>query len=155
MKSAAFGSIFALAVFVSMAGASDQLVIDLWPGTAPGKTGKAVEEKSTVETWGRSVTNVTKPTLTVYRPAKDKDTGTALIIAPGGAFRFLAIEHEGENVAKWCNSIGVTGIVLKYRVPRRTDNPQAALQDGQRAVSLVRSKAKEWGIDPGRIGMIG
>jgi gluconolactonase len=155
MKSAAFVSMFAFAVFGSIAGASDQLVVDLWPGTAPGETGKAVEEKLRVETWGRSVTNITKPTLTVYRPAKEKDTGAALIIAPGGAFRFLAIEHEGDNVAQWCNTIGVTGIVLKYRVPRRADNPQAALQDGQRAVSLVRSKAKEWGIDPDRIGMIG
>src|SRR5262249_9152680 len=109
-----------------------------------------VEEKSTVESWGRTVTNITKPTLTVYRPAKEKDTGAALIIAPGGAFRFLVIEHEGENVAQWCYSICVTGIVLKYRVPRRADNPQAAQQDGQRAVSLVRSKAKEWGIDPDR-----
>jgi len=155
MKPAAFGSMFAFAVFVSMAGASDPLVLDLWPGTAPGETGKAVEEKSTVESFGRSVTNITKPTLTVYRPAKAKDTGAALIIAPGGAFRFLAIEHEGDNVAQWCNTIGVTGIVLKYRMPRRPDNPQAALQDGQRAVSLVRSKAREWGIDPDRIGMIG
>jgi acetyl esterase/lipase len=119
MKPAAFGSMFAFAVFASMAGASDQLVLDLWPGTAPGETGKTIEEKSTVETWGRSVTNITKPTLTVYRPAKEKDTGAALIIAPGGAFRFLAIEHEGDNVAQWCNTIGMTGIVLKYRVPRR------------------------------------
>jgi gluconolactonase len=155
MKSAAFGSIFAFAVFASMARASDQMVLDLWPGRAPGETGKAVEEKSKVETWGRSVTNITKPTLTVYRPAKEKDAGAALIIAPGGAFRFLAIEHEGDNVAQWCNTIGVTGIVLKYRVPRRPDHPQAALQDGQRAVSLVRSKAQEWRIDPDRIGMIG
>ena len=106
MKPAVFGSIFALAVFASMAGASDQLVLDLWPGTAPGETGEALEEKSTVETWGRSLTNITKPTLIVYRPAKETDTGAALIIAPGGAFRFLAIEHEGDNVAQWCNTIG-------------------------------------------------
>jgi acetyl esterase/lipase len=131
------------------------LVVELWPGKAPGETGNGGDEKLTTETWGKSLTNVSKPTLTVYRPARDKDTGTALIIAPGGAFRFLAWEHEGENVAKWCTSLGVTGILLKYRVPRRPDNPQAAFQDGQRAVSLVRGKAKDWRIDPERIGMIG
>ena len=101
------------------------------------------------------MTNITNPTLVIYRPDKAKDTGASLIIAPGGAYQFLSIDMEGENVAKWCSSIGVTGIILKYRVPRRKDNPQAAFQDGQRAVSLVRSKAAEWGIDPDRIGMIG
>jgi formylglycine-generating enzyme required for sulfatase activity/acetyl esterase/lipase len=144
-----------LAVCVSTATAKEPLVLDLWPSQPPGETGKIGEEKLTKEKIGKIVTNVSKPTLTVYRPAKDKDTGATLIIAPGGAFRALAIEHEGENVAEWCNSIGVTGVVLKYRVPRRKDNPQAALQDGQRAISLVRSKAKEWGVDPERIGMIG
>jgi acetyl esterase/lipase len=131
------------------------LVLHLWPGKAPGETQTIGEEKFTTETWGRSLTNVSKPTLTVYRPAKDKDTGATLIIAPGGAFRFLAWDHEGENVARWCTGLGVTGVILKYRVPRRADNPYAAFQDGQRAVSLVRSKAKEWDIDPNRIGMIG
>jgi acetyl esterase/lipase len=145
----------ALVLSVAAACAKEPLVLDLWPGKPPGENAKIGEEKLTKEKWGKSLTNVSKPTLMVYRPTKEKDTGAALIIAPGGAFRFLAIEHEGENVAEWCSSIGITGIVLKYRVPRRTDNPQAALQDGQRAVSLVRSKAKEWGIDPNRIGMIG
>jgi len=155
VKPTLLGSMLALALWVPATRAGDPLVLDLWPGKVPGETGKVGEEKTTIETWGKRVTNVSKPTLTVYRPAKEKDTGAALIIAPGGAFRFLAIEHEGENVAKWCNSIGVTGVVLKYRVPRQKDNPQAALEDGQRAVSLVRSKAKEWGVDPERIGMIG
>jgi acetyl esterase/lipase len=131
------------------------LVVDLWPGKAPGETGNVGEEKFTTQGFGRTLTNVSKPTLSIYRPAKDRDTGTSLIIAPGGAFRFLAWDHEGVNVAKWCTSIGVTGIMLKYRVPRRSDNPQAAFQDGQRAVSLVRSKARGWGLDPDRIGMIG
>jgi len=107
------------------------------------------------------VTNVTKPTITVYRPDKDKDTGTAIIICPGGGYWNLYWELEGEEVAAWLNSIGVTGIVLKYRVPRRPDDlkgefpARRPLQDAQRAVSVVRSKAKEWGIDPKRIGIVG
>jgi acetyl esterase/lipase len=108
----------------------------------------------------RMVTNVTKPTLTIYRPAKEKDTGTAVLICPGGGYWNLYWQLEGEEVAAWLNTLGVTGIILKYRVPRRPDEPKGEparrpLQDAQRAVSLVRSKAKEWGIHPERIGMVG
>ena len=99
MKPAVFGSMLALVFCVSTAGAKEPLVLDLWPGQPPGDTGKIGEEKLTKEKWGKSLTNVSKPTLTVYRPAKEKSTGATLIIAPGGAFQFLAIEHEGENVA--------------------------------------------------------
>jgi acetyl esterase/lipase len=108
----------------------------------------------------RMLTNVTKPRITIYRPAKDKDTGTAVIICPGGGYWNLYWELEGEEVAAWVNSLGATGIILKYRVPRRPDEPKGEparrpLQDAQRAVSLVRSKAKDWGINPERIGMVG
>ena len=108
----------------------------------------------------RMVTNVSRPTITIYRPAKDKDTGTAMLICPGGGYWNLYWQLEGEEVAAWLNSLGVTGIILKYRVPRRPDEPKGEparrpLQDAQRAVSLVRSKAEEWGIDPQRIGMVG
>src|SRR5439155_19590781 len=108
----------------------------------------------------RMVTNVTKPTITVFRPAKEKDTGAAVIICPGGGYWNLYWQLEGEEVAAWLNSLGVTGIILKYRVPRRPDEPKGEparrpLQDAQRAVRLVRSKAREWGIDPKRIGMVG
>jgi acetyl esterase/lipase len=133
--------------------AADPLVVNLWPGKAPGETTDVGEEKFTGK--GKIVTDIIKPTLTVYHPERDRDTGTALIIAPGGAYKFLAIDHEGEAIAKWCASLGVTGVILKYRVPRRPDNPMACFQDGQRAVSLVRSKATLWGISPERIGMIG
>jgi acetyl esterase/lipase len=108
----------------------------------------------------RMVTNVTKPSITIYRPAKDKDTGTAVVICPGGGYWNLYWQLEGEEVAAWLNSLGVTGIILKYRVPRRPDEPQGEparrpLQDAQRAVSLIRSKARELGIAPQRIGMVG
>jgi acetyl esterase/lipase len=106
------------------------------------------------------VTNVTRPTLTLYRPAPEQDSGTAMLICPGGGYWNLYWQLEGEEVARWLNSIGVTGIVLKYRVPRRADElkgkpARRPLQDAQRAVSLVRSRAREWGIHPERIGLVG
>jgi len=146
-------------------------VLDLWPGKAPDETGtigaeyvrmspKLDRKQVEVTESTRMITNVTRPTLSVYRPAKEKDTGTAVIICPGGGYWNLYWELEGEEVAAWLNSIGVTGIILKYRVPRRPGEPEREparrpLQDSQRAVRLVRSKAKEWGIAADRIGIVG
>lgn len=146
-------------------------VVDLWPGKAPDETGgigaemsrmspRLSREKVEVTEPTRMVTNVTKPTLTIYRPAKDKDTGAAMLICPGGGYWNLYWQLEGEEVAEWLNSLGVTGIILKYRVPRRPGEPERdparrPLQDAQRAVRLVRSNTKSWGIDPERIGMVG
>ena len=103
------------------------------------------------------ITNVTQPTLTVFRPPADKDTGTAVVICPGGGYNILAFNKEGTDVAEWLNSIGVTGVVLKYRVPARKglERYAAPLQDAQRALGLVRHRAREWGIDPDRIGVLG
>ena len=106
------------------------------------------------------ITDVTVPTLTIYRPPKDRETGTAMLICPGGGYWNLYWQLEGEEVADWLNSIGVTGIILKYRVPRRSDEPKGEparrpLQDAQRAMSLVRLNAREWGIHPERIGIVG
>ena len=147
-----------------MQAAEPALTLDVWPGKAPGENGvigdeKVLESKPGEKTIVR-VTNVTHPTLAVYRPAKDKDTGAAVVIFPGGGYNILAWDLEGTEVAEWLNSIGVTGIVLKYRVPRRPDTPQGKapvqpLMDAQRAVGLIRSKATEWGIDPERIGVLG
>ena len=154
-----------------IAAAEEPSVVELWPGKVPEETGNIGAEKvrmsprldrKQVEVTEptRMVTNVTKPTITIYRPAKEKDTGTAIVICPGGGYWNLYWQLEGEEVAAWLNSLGMTGIILKYRVPRRPDEPKGEparrpLQDAQRAVSLVRSKAGEWGIDPKRIGMVG
>src|SRR5262249_55739903 len=105
-------------------------------------------------------TNVTKPTITVYRPPEEKNTGAAMLICPGGGYWNLAWDLEGEEVAAWLNSLGMTGIILKYRVPPRPRQPvelpaPGALLDAQRAMRLVRSKANEWNLDPNRIGMVG
>ncbi len=144
--------------------ADKPLVLEVWPGKVPGEDGKIGDEKVLDSKPGekqvKRITNVSKPTLTVFRPAKDKDTGAAVLICPGGGYNILAWDLEGEEVAAWLNSIGVTGIVLKYRVPRRPNQakgepPLGPQQDAQRALSLVRSKAKEWGIDPQRLGILG
>jgi acetyl esterase/lipase len=156
---------------VAASGADTPTVVEIWPGTAPEESGNIGEEKVRmsptldrkqveVTEQTRLITNVTKPTLTIYRPAKDKDTGTAVLICPGGGYWDLYWQLEGEEVAAWLNSIGATGIILKYRVPRRPDEVKGEparrpLQDAQRAVSLVRSKASEWGIQPQQIGMVG
>jgi acetyl esterase/lipase len=154
------------------AGAADPApAVELWPGKPPEETATLGDERvlmspkldrKQVEVTEptRLVTSVSKPTLTIYRPGKDKDTGTAMLICPGGGYWNLYWQLEGEEVAEWLNSIGVTGMILKYRVPRRSDEPRGEparrpLQDAQRAVSLVRSRAGEWGIDPKRIGIGG
>jgi acetyl esterase/lipase len=152
------------AVTVLTMPASKPEAIDLWPSKPPGEVGSIGPEKEEGSKPGekqvKRVTNITKPTLTLYRPAKDKDTGAAVVICPGGGYNILAWDLEGEEVAAWLNSIGVTGIVLKYRVPRRPGTtgeaaPPQAQMDVQRAVSLVRSHATEWGIDAKRIGLLG
>jgi acetyl esterase/lipase len=162
---------FWLFVVLSAAGADKPRVVELWPGNAPDEAGnigpekirmspKLTKKEVEVPSSTKMLTNVTKPTLTIYRPAKDKDSRTAVLICPGGGYWNLYWELEGEEVAAWLNSQGITGIILKYRVPRRPDEPEKEparrpLQDAQRAVSLVRNKAKEWNIDPKRIGMVG
>jgi len=152
-------------------GVDKPLVVEIWPGSPPQESGNIGEEtvrmspkldrkQVEVTEQTRLITNVTKPTLTIYRPVKEKDTGTAILICPGGGYWDLYWQLEGEEVAAWLNSIGVTGIILKYRVPRRPDEikgepARRPLQDAQRAVSLVRSRAAEWGIRPQQIGMVG
>jgi acetyl esterase/lipase len=146
------------------------LVLDLWPGNTPndsglGEYGPIAPERvrdpadapTKTATW---ITGVTHPTLTVFRPPKANNTGAAFIVCPGGGYWNLAWDLEGTEVAEWLRSKGITGIVLKYRVPRRAGEPEplpapGPLLDAQRAVRLVRSKAREWKIDPNRIGIGG
>ena len=101
--------------------------------------------------------NVSSPTMTVYSPEPGKANGAAVIVMPGGGYSILAIDLEGTEVCEWFNSIGVTAVLLKYRVPKRVglEKHAAPLQDAQRAVGLVRSRAAAWGIDPKRIGVLG
>jgi acetyl esterase/lipase len=142
-------------------GADAPPVLDVWPGAIPGEAMAPGPEKvtgvSSANYFPSKVTNISHPTLTVFRPAKEKDTGIAVIVCPGGGFRELDTVKEGEDAVHWLNGIGITGIVLKYRVPTPKDLAEyvPALQDGQRALSLVRSKAAEWGIKSDHIGIMG
>jgi acetyl esterase/lipase len=168
------GSLCLVACFChagSAIAADNPLVVELWPGKVPDETGNIAAEKSLmsptpdpkrveVTESTRLLTNVSRPSITIYRPAKDKDTGSAVLICPGGGYWNLYWQLEGEEVAGWLNSLGMTGIILKYRVPRRPDETKGEparrpLQDAQRAVSLVRGKAAEWGLNPQRLGIAG
>jgi acetyl esterase/lipase len=147
-----------------------------------------VQPSATPETWTMSsadnvpvVQNVSVPTLTPFLPPKGKATGAAVIIAPGGGFVLLAMDHEGWAVARWLQSQGVAAFVLKYRVlptgpkaagldkinaelgalpvdarlRRLSVGAKVAVEDAQQAVRLVRARAGEWGVDPSRIGLMG
>lgn len=154
---------------MTLAAALLQAAVELWPGPVPGDVGIPGEEKffqllekgEPVVVGGKPTvwkTNVSRPTLTVFRP--EKPNGAAMIICPGGGYHNLGWEHEGEEVAAWLTSIGVTALLLKYRCPRRPGDvkgepPRGPLIDAQRALRLARSRASEWGIDPGRIGLVG
>lgn len=137
-----------------------ELELPLWPHGAPGEQGDIGPE--TAETSGQPkpvtrVSNVTRPTITLNRPASELANGCGVVVCPGGGYNILAFDLEGTEVAQWLNSIGVTAVLLKYRVPRRDrDHPHVApLQDAQRAIRLVRKHARDWAIDPARVGLLG
>ena len=111
----------------------------LWPDGAPGALGSEA---------------VDKPKITVYLAPADRATGAAVVVCPGGGYRVVAADHEGKQIAEWLNSLGVSAFVLQYRLGERYRHP-APLQDAQRAIRTVRSRAKEWGVDPRRIGILG
>jgi acetyl esterase/lipase len=134
--------------------------IPIFPKGAPGEKGDIGEEKeqpAQPKNPAKRITNVTNPTVTVFPASADKATGAAVLICPGGGYGQLAFDKEGTEIAEWLNSIGVTGVVLKYRVPRRKglEKHTAPLQDAQRAMGIVRQHAKEWNIDTKRIGVLG
>ena len=145
--------------------AAPPVTLDLWPGAAPGESATAPPPEKDMPPQKeakavRRIANVSKPTLTHYAVPADRASGAAVVIAPGGGYNILAWDLEGEEVAAWLNSVGVTAFVLKYRVPRRPEDakdaaPKVALIDAQRAIRLVRSRAKEFGIDPAKVGMLG
>lgn len=163
LRARALGAALLLAS-VSGMHAEAPVPIPLWPHGAPDPIAvDGPERDPTTAKDGRPggrpvqrLTNVTIPTLSVY-PAAGAKGGAAIIVCPGGGYRILAMDLEGTEVCQWLNSIGVTAVLLKYRVPGSGPYPQskAALEDAQRAVGLVRSRAAEWGIDPHRIGVLG
>jgi acetyl esterase/lipase len=134
----------------------------IWSGTPPGDQDFQVpapnpKSKAPPKDDVVRLPLVTDPTLTLFRPPAGRASGTGIIVCPGGGYNILAWNLEGTEIAEWLNSIGITAVVLKYRVPRRDPaHPHAApLQDAQRAIRHVRHRAADWGIDPNRIGMLG
>lgn len=134
-----------------------QLVLwgDQIPGLAEGEKPEIISEQDA--RIGEKVTRVTRPMISVYAPPPEKNNGAAVIICPGGGYHILAYDLEGTEVARWLNQLGVTGIVLHYRVPRSKDRPkhELPLMDLQRAIRVVRGHAADWGIDPRRLGVLG
>jgi len=134
--------------------ATAQATIPLWhEGKMPGPSADGPEADMADRGDGvRRITNVSSPTLTIYQ-AKEKGRAVpAMIICPGGGYSYVTYNKEGTEIADWLNANGYTALILKYRTP---NNRIGALQDLQRALSLTRAKAKEWGIDPNRLGVIG
>src|SRR5262245_5831639 len=142
--------------------AAEPPVLNVWPGKAPGETKEIAPEgvqapRAKEAKPVKRVENVSVPTLTVFQPPAEQRNGAAVVIAPGGGYNILAWDLEGTEVAEWLNSLGVTAFVLKYRVPKREGDAtnKLPLMDAQRAMSLVRSKASDFNIDPARLGMLG
>ena len=131
-------------------------VIHLWSNGAPGFENRRDEPEMAKDWWVRNVHN---PSITVFLPPKEKATGAAVVIAPGGGFRELVFNGEGRDAAMSLNSIGVAAFALKYRLPEEPDSPYKlethVRQDAYRAMRLVRSRAQEWNVDPNRVGMLG
>lgn len=133
--------------------------IAVWPNGAPGSEGKSITESVRLANGERVVSNVHRPTLTPYIPDQNKATGTAVLIIPGGGHRELWTDHEGHNVAKWLAERGVAGFVLKHRLAREKDSTYTieghSLADTQQALRVLKQRAAEWNLNPGRIGVMG
>ncbi|MGW9687034.1 alpha/beta hydrolase [Flagellimonas sp. 2504JD1-5] len=152
---------YAISIFMMVMGAAIGFgqgnIIPLWPDRIPNQ--KNTEEKETQTTndilW---IENVQVPTLEIFLPAKRNATGKAVVICPGGGYQGLAYDWEGQDVAKWLNSLGIAAFVLKYRLPGSKsliEKTKAPLQDAQRAIKLVRHHAKKWNIIEKEVGIMG
>jgi acetyl esterase/lipase len=167
MRRRAVGTAGAIILIFLTACSANSQVVNVWPGVAPGSENWTQKEMTAKDTpIGTVVFNVVTPTLTAYLPEKTKATGTGVIIAPGGAFVALAIDLEGNNVARWLQERGIAAFVLKYRlmekrgegIPAGMNMDEAGkfgIADGIQAIKVVRQHAAEWGVAPDKIGFIG
>ena len=140
--------------------AAEPETVKLWPEGTPSKmVPKSEATTKLIQSYGgvnpNRLSDITDPTMTIYRPAKPN--GTAVIVAPGGGFMFLSYAHEGTQVCEWLNSLGVTAVLLKYRTPTRDEKEMYTLpvQDAQRAMGMIRHRARELGVDASKVGLLG
>lgn len=152
--------LFALLALASRGRAQEELPV--WDGVAPGSAGdhpaEVWQERGKDGVVDRAVTQVHRPTITVFLPAKGRANGVALLIAPGGGYSHVTIDKEGSDVARWLAARGIAGIVLKYRLPKTPGaayTTDTALADAVAALRLVRAHSAGWGIDPAKLGMLG
>lgn len=135
-------------------------VVPLWTESVPGSEGKSGEEHIRIaDTGDHVISSVHRPSLTVYLPDPARATGAAVLVIPGGGHREIWIDHEGHNVARWLAERGIAAFILKYRLARETGSTYTieghALVDTQRALRTIRHRAKEWKLDPARVGVMG
>lgn len=149
-----------LGMLSTFASSAEPVTMKLWEEGTPTKMGaKSEATAKLIQSYGgptpNRITDVSEPTMTVYRP--EKPNGSAVIVAPGGGYMFLSYAHEGTQVCEWLNSIGVTAVLLKYRTPTRDEKEPFVIpvQDAQRAMGLVRQNASAWEIDPKKVGILG
>jgi len=147
-------------LFLSVFSAKAQKEINLWEGDIPYeiKNDNFQEEVREDRSNRLIIGKVKVPTLKIFKPEASKNTGAAIVICPGGAYVVNAIGHEGYEVAEWLAENGITGVVLKYRLPEdtiMTNKSMVPLTDAQQAIRVTRKNAEKWGIDPERIGIMG
>lgn len=155
-------SVVLFVVSTAMADGPVPVLIDLWPGNAPGETtasaGELLPKRPNENPPASRLSKITRPQLDVHLPDPAKSTGTAILIFPGGGHNYCVIDKEGSEVARWLNELGIAAFVVRYRTKiAGSEHPawQRPLQDGQRAVSLVRSRVKDWNLQPDGIGVMG
>lgn len=153
-KSITIAVLFAISLSINA-----QPIIPLYKGKVPNSIENAEQEVKNVNDAGQvRYSKVTQPTLEIHLPDKDKATGTAIIIIPGGGYGIVSYSHEGANIAREFNKMGIAAFILKYRLPSdkiMADKTIGPLQDAQQAIRTVRMRAKEWGVDTARVGIIG
>ncbi len=152
--------VLALICLITLTGnlSGQSKIIEVWNGKVPSSIPNSTYKETVDSAYWIKIRFVTNPSLQVYPAPADKNTGTAVVVCPGGGYYGLSYVGEGIDVAKWLNQLGITAVVLHYRLPDDVimkNKSIAPLQDGQEAIRIVRRNAKEWGINPHKIGIMG
>jgi len=160
MKTRALITALIIAIIPVLNSNAQQKTLNIWPGGIPGLifNDSYVEKSTTGEGFITRFEKTTNPMLYIFLPPKEKATGTAVLICPGGGYSALAFGHEGNAIASWLNDNGIAGIILKYRLPSdliMKDKSIGPLQDAQEAMRIIRRNAVMWNIDPKKVGVIG